>query len=251
MAAKELIPEMEVRKPQGTELAVSTPTPMDLLVIATNQGADVDKIAKLMDLQLRWEANEARKAFVVAMNAFKADPPEIIKNKLVQFKDVRYKHATLDQVCDAVTAALSKHGISHRWSIDEVDQWIKVTCILTHEQGHSETTALGGPPDQTGSKNALQARASTVTYLERYTHLAATGLAATDDGQGGATPEVVGKIEKAETFEALDVVFKEQFKAANGNTRAQVEIVAARDKRRGELRQAAPMQGVPLDWGKK
>ena len=44
--------------------------------------------------------------------------------------------------------------------------------------GHSEETTLKAPPDTSGSKNSIQAIGSTVTYLERYTLLAATGMAA-------------------------------------------------------------------------
>ena len=55
-------------------------TPNQLLAMAVEQGADVDKLEKLLQLQERWEANEAKKAFVAAMNAFKANPPEILKS---------------------------------------------------------------------------------------------------------------------------------------------------------------------------
>jgi hypothetical protein len=170
-------------------------TPIELLRIAVSQRADLDQLTKLMDLQERWEANEARKAFHAAMKQFKSNPPRIIKNHHVHYqpKDNTkapsdYKHATLDQVCDAIIGALSDCGISHRWKVDQAEkEWIKVTCILTHEAGHSEETTLMGAPDQTGSKNSIQAVGSTVTYLQRYTLLAATGLAAANsdnDGRG-------------------------------------------------------------------
>ena len=37
--------------------------PAELLRIAINNGADLDRLEKLMDMQERWEANEARKAY--------------------------------------------------------------------------------------------------------------------------------------------------------------------------------------------
>ena len=50
------------------EQAVSTAiTPMDMINTAIERGADIDQLTKLMDLQERWEANEARKAY---QNAF-------------------------------------------------------------------------------------------------------------------------------------------------------------------------------------
>ncbi len=50
---------------------------------------------------------------------------------------------------------------------------------------------MGGPPDAGGAKNAIQARASTKTYLERYTLKAICGLSEQDDdddGAGGSGP---------------------------------------------------------------
>jgi hypothetical protein len=52
------------------------------------------------------------------MNAFKANPPAISKNKHVHFGQTTYDHATLDHVTDTIIQALSKHGISHRWEVD-------------------------------------------------------------------------------------------------------------------------------------
>ena len=50
-----------------------------------------------------------------------------------------------------------------------------------------ESTTLSGPPDTTGSKNDLQSIGSTISYLQRYTLLALTGLA-TFDMDDDATP---------------------------------------------------------------
>lgn len=165
-------------------------TPMRLLEIATQQNADVDKLAQLMELQFKWEASEARKAFVVALNAFKAEAPSIVKNKDVHHNGkFMYRHATLDNVSGAIGAALAKHGISHRWETEQLDGGqIRVTCMLTHEKGHVERVPLQASPDTSGAKNSIQAVGSTVTYLQRYTLLAATGMAVQDqddDGAGG------------------------------------------------------------------
>jgi hypothetical protein len=52
---------------------------------------------------------------------------------------------------------------------------------------------MGGPPDAGGAKNAIQARASTISYLERYTLKAICGVAEggeDDDGNGGRAARV-------------------------------------------------------------
>jgi hypothetical protein len=155
-------------------------TPMQMLQLAVERGADIDKLQQLMDLNDRWEAAQSRKSFTAAMTAFKATPPDIVKTKAVGFGKTSYKHATLADVCDAAIKGLADVGVSHRWDINQVDGRITVTCVLTHQQGYSESTSMSAPADDSGSKNPIQAIASAVTYLQRYTLLAATGLAAKD-----------------------------------------------------------------------
>ena len=64
---------------------VTDNSPASMMQIALSRGADLDKLEKMLALQERWEANEARKAYHTAMAAFKAAPPEIEKDKKVSF----------------------------------------------------------------------------------------------------------------------------------------------------------------------
>jgi hypothetical protein len=64
---------------------------------------------------------------------------------------------------------------------EEREGLIAVTCTLKHVLGHSESVSIDGPPDAGGAKNAIQARASTITYLERYTLKAVCGIAEQGD----------------------------------------------------------------------
>lgn len=180
-------------------------TPMEMLQIAVEKGTDLDQLQKLMDLHERWEANNARKAFVAAKAAFKSEAPEITKNRHVGFESRRtdsrtdYDYAPLDQIAEAVSPILSKHGLSYAWETDQLDGGlIRVTCILTHVLGHSERVSLQASPDQSGNKNPIQAIGSTITYLERYTLLAALGMATKEqDNDGGAREELIDEGHKA------------------------------------------------------
>lgn len=206
---------------------------------------DVNKLQALLDMRERWEANEARKAFVAAMNAFKANPPAISKNKHVHFGQTEYDHATLDHVTDTITQALSKHGISHRWEVTQQDGKIRVTCVLTHELGHSEGVSIEGPTDVGGSKNAIQAIGSAVTYLQRYTLLSATGLAAKNGDNDGADAspkldnldEQIEWIQNCRSLDELQRVFKTAYEAAKkvNDLNAVRKLVAAKDARKKEL----------------
>ena len=159
---------------------------------ATDKDFSVEKLEKLLDVKERWDAEEARRAYVGALAKFKRAAPALVKNKQVDFTPktggrVRYKHATLGQVAALVAGALAEHGLSHGWGITQNDGDVTVTCTLTHERGHSESVSLTAPPDDTGGKNVIQRIGSTATYLQRYTLLAITGLASDeqdDDGIG-------------------------------------------------------------------
>ena len=187
----EQVPDRELPAVQQNQV-----TPMALVQLAVQQGANVDQLQKLMEMQLAWEANDARKAFVVALNAFKSNPPKIIKTKEVSFGSGKtaYKHALAGAASEQIGAALAEHGISHRWDVQQADGGIiKVTCILTHALGHSERVTLQATPDTSGSKNSIQAIGSTVSYLQRYSLFAATGLVPQDadtDGLVGGKHEI-------------------------------------------------------------
>ena len=165
---------------------------MDLIQKATtDDNFSVEKLSQLLDVKERWDAEEARKAFVVARTAFKRSPPHVVKDKSVDFKNVHYRYATLGQVAPAIDESLAGHGLSYSWSVSQVEDWITVTCTLTHELGHFESVSITAPPDNSSdSKNVIQRIGSAVSYLQRYTLLSITGLAATDqddDGRGAGT----------------------------------------------------------------
>lgn len=181
----ESVAVLERHEPQAAPV-VATVTPMTMLNMAVQQGADIEKLGQLMALQERWEANEAKKAFVEAMSAFKANPPAVYKDRENKQYDSRY--TSIGNLVNTVNSALSQHGLSARWDVDQ-SAGIRVTCILTHRQGHSEQCSMSGPPDNSGKKNPLQEIKSTVTYLKVATFEAITGIASTDgnaddDGNG-------------------------------------------------------------------
>lgn len=177
-------------------------SPMAGALAFLQAGGKPEQLEQMMTIHERWQAGEARKMFADAMAAFKQNPPIILKDKAVYYETkegdrvtgaVGYKHATLGAVVEAIVFGLAQHGITHRWETEQRDGRVHVTCILTHKAGHSESTKLDGAPDSSGKKNPIQQVASTVTYLQRYTLLAATGLAtkdmpAPDDDGKGAGP---------------------------------------------------------------
>lgn len=191
MSNQNEIIEAETVKPKPSAIALAENSPAAMIMAAMDRGASLEQIEKMMDLQDRWEAKEAEKAYNAAFAAFKAEAVVIIKAKQVTDGPLRGKsYAELHDVVHAVTPALSKHGLSTSWKLTRDDPtWLEVTCTLKHVGGHSESVSMGGPPDAGGAKNALQARASTKSYLERYTLKAVCGVAEGGDDTDGALYE--------------------------------------------------------------
>lgn len=170
-------------------------------------GVKPEDLEKFLAVQERYEKNEAKKAYTQAMAAFKANPPTIAKDKTVAYKETRYNHASLGNVTRTINVGLGEYGLSAAWRTNQGEKGIiTVTCTITHALGHSESTSLTASPDASGSKNPIQAIGSTVSYLQRYTILALTGLATEDmddDGAGSGAPVDFITDEQAKTITKL------------------------------------------------
>lgn len=192
-----------------SEALPSVLTPMDMLNRAVTAGADINVLEKLMALQERWEANQARKAFDEAVAQAKAEMPAITKNR----KGHTGTYADFAAIAAAVDPIISRHGLSYRFRTVQTER-INVTCILSHKAGHAEETTLAGPADTSGSKNAIQAIGSTLTYLQRYTLVQALGLAASNDDDGAAAKggETITAEQADELIDLLEVNGKDRAK---------------------------------------
>jgi hypothetical protein len=161
-----------------------------MLANAVEKGADIGVLERLMRLSEEWKAANAKRAFSGALAACQNEIPRIIKNRTVKYESrggrTSYQYEDLASIVEDVKPAMAKYGLSQRWRTDSTQAgFVSVICIIEHEDGHSEETALSGPYDTSGGKNAIQAIGSVVTYLQRYTLKAALGIAAArdDDGQ--------------------------------------------------------------------
>ena len=226
--------DLQTIEPGAAMPAVQKPaTPADMVLYVMQNGGSIDQLEKFMDLQRKWEADQARKAYVADMAEFKKNPPTIIKDKLVGYENrdgtfTDYKHATLGNVTNTIIEGLAGHGFSHRWDVRQNGPVIEVDCTITHRMGHSETVTMQAGKDDSGKKNAIQQVASAITYLQRYTLLAATGLAthdqADDDGAGAGTDTTladkwIAKFKACTTPEQMDALWGDAIK----------EIRAAKD----------------------
>ena len=195
VAEAEVLPA-ETRKSEVAAINITPKTPMEMLNQAVANGASVEIMTKLMDLNDRWEAGQARKAFDQAVAAAKSEIPVI--EKMQSGHNIKY--AAFADYARVIDPILSDHGLSYRFRTEQSDT-IRVTCILSHVDGHSEENSLSGPADTTGSKNSIQAIGSTLTYLQRYAFIQALGLASANDDDGDSA--VVGRLISDKQFQTI------------------------------------------------
>lgn len=175
---------------QEQSIAKAPATPDQLLALAVDKNLDIDKLAKLMDLQREYNKDLAKKAFFHALTEFQIACPEIRKGKKVSFNTTSYNYAPLADIDRQIKNTLKEYGLSKRWEIQDTKEDIKVTCIITHIEGHSEQTTMSSGPDASGGKNSIQARASAIEYMKRYTLIGALGITTADQDIDGRMPEM-------------------------------------------------------------
>ena len=196
-----------VQQPQP--VVAQTGRQLSVVEYAMQNGATASEVKALVELQIQMDshkrdmrrlddererelrAESARNAYAEAMAAFKAEGVKVVRSKLITDGPLKgKKHADVFSVVDAATDAMSKHGLSATWETLQDDKdWIKIACRIKHVAGHSESVAFGGPVDTGPGRNAIQARKSTVSYLNRITMELALGLAEQDEDDDGAGGE--------------------------------------------------------------
>lgn len=177
-----------------------------MIHLAIQQGAGIDQLERLWDMQLKYEANEAKKAYHFAMSEFKKERIVITKDKdNLQYKS---RYTSIGNLVDSVTPFLGKHGLTHKWDISQEGDIIKATCISTHKLGHSESVSMSAPADKSGAKNAIQQIKSTITYLKGVTFESLFGLASTDancddDGNGYGNVVTVNEHQQSQIIDMM------------------------------------------------
>ena len=195
--------------------AMTPLTPMAMIGQAVQSGANIETLERLMGLQERWEANEAKREYNRAMASCRAEIKPIIKRQEANFGQGKaaYKFEDMAAISDVVDPIMAKYGLFPSYRSKQEGATITITCVINHARGHSNDEAsLAAPADTSGSKNPVQAVGSTTTYLQRYTLKLAMGLAAAkdDDAQsawpknGGGSLRTITEDEIAELRNLLE-----------------------------------------------
>jgi hypothetical protein len=234
-----------VEKEAPQQLATVDNTTAMLSVIeraARDPNVDIDKMERLMQMHERMQARQAKAEFDADMAELQPELPAIgERGKAMVNGQVRYTFALWEDINTAIKPVLMRHGFALTFRTDFTNG-ITVTGVLSHRGGHREETSITLPSDKSGSKNDVQAVASTVSYGKRYTAGALLNLTShgeDDDayaaaGDAAAAADWYAAIDAATTMDELQKVANE-LKAAHLTGAALRNVRAAWAKRSKEV----------------
>jgi hypothetical protein len=177
--------------------------------IMMDKDLPVERAHQALEFYQKVEAQTARRAFDEAMAEAKAKIPPILKDQHVKYTNksgdtTEYDHENLAGIAKIVDPILSEFGLSYRFrTSSNLNEPIRVTCIVAHRRGYYEENTLSAGADSSGGKNTIQAIGSTLTYLQRYTLKSSLGLAAAPDDDGKRSDDVPGEAITAEQAAVL------------------------------------------------
>jgi len=205
-----------IEAPQALpDLTAQLPEDASIVERAAFAGMPVEMIEQLRLMARDERAEDARREFESAFAEMQPSLPAVAK---AGEGHQNIKYAKLEDVQSAARPILAEHGFSIRFKVEDAENALLITCILSHRNGHSDSDTIRLPLDTSGSKNAVQARGSTVAYGKRYTLCNILGI------QTGGEDNDAGAQRTGETLNADQV---KQIRAALGQLGQNDETILA------------------------
>lgn len=176
---------------------------------ARDPSVDIEKMERLMLMQERAFERSAKAAYSAALAVMQPELPSVKERGGIRDRagKVQSTYALWEDINDAIKPVLAKHGFAISFRVSHPEGAIAVTGVLIHEHGHSEETTIRLPHDGSGSKNAVQAVGSSVSYGKRYTASALLNLTShgeDNDGKGAESADVITEEQVAILRELLE-----------------------------------------------
>lgn len=149
----------------------------------------VEHMERLLAMQERWQAEQARMAFADAFHRVQSQLTPVVKRG--ENKQTTSFYALAEDVYAMACPILSKEGFSHSFSQGECDapDMFRFTMTLRHVGGHVETHFLDAPIDNIGprgtpNKSKMHGLFSSNTSCNRVLMVNVLGIQLTDDRDG-------------------------------------------------------------------
>lgn len=148
-------------------------SPVQMILDAVRGGQDLDKLEKLLGLQERWEANEARKMYSISFAKAQANILPVVKKKINT--QTKSKYSDLSDVIEITQPIYTKEGFSVTFNegVTTVTEHIRILADVIHSAGHKESYHYDVPMDGKGiqgnaNMTKIHAKASSTSYARRY-----------------------------------------------------------------------------------
>jgi hypothetical protein len=137
---------------------------------ASDPNVDVAKMDRLMDIYARISAMHAEREYAAALAEMQPELPVINERGEILNKagEVQSTYALWEDLNEAIRPILHKFGFSLTFRPGNEGEKIKATGVLRHKAGHHDEATFCLPADGSGSKNIVQAAASSLSYCKRY-----------------------------------------------------------------------------------
>lgn len=200
-----------------------------LIRLAVQGNADIDKLERLIDLKNREEARQAKREFDTNFSRMQSEFTTVARTK----QGYDYKYAPIEVLQKHYNPIISAHGFSYRWREEAIEGGKR--CVLTISgHGHQEENYFDVPKlEGTKQMNAVQVAGAMSTYGRRYTFIAGFGIIISDEDDdaqslsfddGMKYGDVVKAIEAETTIEGLKETTK-QYRAEFDGDKKAIDII--------------------------
>lgn len=162
--------------------------------LALNPDLPVEKLEKLLEMQIRVMGIEAEKEYAAAMARVQKELPKVKRDRKNDQTNSMY--STIESIAAAIKPIYTAEGFSMSFSeapSPKADH-VRVVGVLRHRDGHKTEHYRDVAIDGTGiagkvNKTMTHAEASSITYGRRYVTCLAFDVSTGDDNDGnGAGP---------------------------------------------------------------
>ena len=194
---------------------------------AADPSCDLDKMERLLGMKERIDKEENSRQFNADMASMQIEMPSVAERG----SGHNIKYATFEDINDVAKPIMSKYGFAVSFKVVETDRGVRVTGLLLHRSGHREETEMTFPSDTSGSKNAVQALGSSISYAKRYIMSAMLNITTRgeDDNGFAAVPDAIVSFSQAAELNALLSRCKPETQTGVSNIYGDLETLSKSD----------------------
>lgn len=172
MTVVETNPQATVQQ-RPAELTADLRFAIDAIVrAAKDPSVDVEKMERLVNLQLRLVAIAAESSFNQALARLQPQLPRIAKRGLIgRGTDREIAYARYEDICEVTLPLLFNEGftVSYSERLAPNGNMMEIIATFRHIDGHKDTGSAFTPlVDDSGGKNKVQGGGSVYSYGQRY-----------------------------------------------------------------------------------